>query len=128
MHTCVRERERPEAQVGGGVRHRAEHKLDGVDDLVHEHLGEVKLAMTTVPMATGMCARGLLVGVVYVHHMVALATAAAAYQCRHLARLLLPPCLRMTDCQNRRTQTRRQIEYAKLKIGGRNRKSKRVRK
>ena len=46
VRTCVRERERPESQVAGGVRDAAETVLDRVDALVHEHLAEVKLQNT----------------------------------------------------------------------------------
>jgi hypothetical protein len=37
----VRERERPEPQVGGRVGDGAQHELDGLDDLVDEDLAEV---------------------------------------------------------------------------------------
>ena len=37
----VRERERPETEVGRRVRDAAEAELDGVDDLVYDHFAEV---------------------------------------------------------------------------------------
>jgi hypothetical protein len=42
----VRERERPEPEVGGGVRDAPEAELDGVDDLVDDHLAEVVLLLS----------------------------------------------------------------------------------
>jgi len=39
----VRQRQRPEAEVRRGVGHRAQHELDGVDHLVHQHIAELEL-------------------------------------------------------------------------------------
>jgi hypothetical protein len=49
---AVRERQRPQPQVGGRVGDRAQHKLDGVDHLVHHHLAKIKV----VPMAVAAAA------------------------------------------------------------------------
>lgn len=39
----VCQRKRPQPQVTGGVGHCSQHKLDGVDHLVHQDLAKVKL-------------------------------------------------------------------------------------
>ena len=43
----MRQAERPQAQVGGGVGDAAQAELDGVDHLVHKHLAEVKRLQQT---------------------------------------------------------------------------------
>lgn len=49
----VSEGEGPETEIGGSVGHSSEHKLNGVDRLVHEHLSEVEiLTIVTMPSAT----------------------------------------------------------------------------
>jgi hypothetical protein len=37
------ERQRPQSQVGGSVGHGTQHELDGVDDLMHQHVRKLKL-------------------------------------------------------------------------------------
>lgn len=41
--TCMSQTEGPESQIGGGVGDAAQAVLDGVDGLMHRHIGEVKL-------------------------------------------------------------------------------------
>ena len=50
----VRQAERPQAQVGGRIRHRAQHELDGVNHLVHYDLAEVKLAYGAANLSVRM--------------------------------------------------------------------------
>jgi len=52
----VGQRQGPEPEVGGGVRHGAQHVLDGVDALVDEHVGELLLGL--VAAGGGLGGRG----------------------------------------------------------------------
>ena len=47
----MRQRERPDTEVRGSVRNRAEHELDGLDDLVDEDLAELELLAVAVAAA-----------------------------------------------------------------------------
>lgn len=57
----------PQTQVGGCVGHSAQHKLDGVDHLVHHDLPKVKLLLMLVVVCRGhaqCCAITLLIIVI----------------------------------------------------------------
>lgn len=43
--------ERPEPEVGGGIGDGTQHKLDGMDHLVHHHFTELKLLVPVPPMS-----------------------------------------------------------------------------
>lgn len=59
----VREGQRPESQVGGGVGHGAEHELDRLDQLVDHELAKLELlAVVAVTAVTALAVRGLFLG------------------------------------------------------------------
>lgn len=56
----MRQGQRPQTEVGSGVGDASQHKLDGMDALLHQHLAELKLLLQLLlPLAVGQ----LLLGV-----------------------------------------------------------------